>query len=189
MADRLPFWSDNFDMDLLKVFPDAVELCDHMEDLKLWTYSHTTLGRINCPSSWNTDLGLMAFFWTKIPAHHREGNWSRFGFFYTTDAPLVECTWLEVIRDEWSHQSVVNVNGLIVWRPGDLWPHFERIMWFVRDVTKTRDATTEQVQAALQAAVQDRHREISESLLRCRKSIEKATENLVRALAKGEARG
>lgn len=177
MPDMLPFWSDDFDMDLLKVFPDVANWCHVIADRKLWTHSRPTGGRINCPSSWNTHDGLTAFFWTRPPLHaiksivHGDSrDWFRFGGGYTTDAPLLECTWLEVLRDEWVHQQVVNVDGRVVWRPEHLWPDFSAVMWFVRDRTKVRDASVEQVQSALKEATP----EIAERLLRCRRSIEQA---------------
>lgn len=102
-------WCDTFDADLLAVVPGAIAALGPAANLELWTYSNPTNGRINCPAAWHTDFGLAAFFSTRdrspTPAH----SWTR--------DPLVECTFLEVVRDEWVHSQVVIVNNRVVWTP------------------------------------------------------------------------
>lgn len=104
-----PLWCEGFDADLLAVVPGALDELGDTADVKLWTYSTPTNGKINCPASWWTDAGLASFFSTTdrspIPASFR------------TSDPLVDCTFLEAIRDEWVHQSLILVNGVLVWRP------------------------------------------------------------------------
>lgn len=102
-------WCDSFDADLLKVVPGVAEALGDTADLQLTTYSHVTDGRINCPSAWNTDFGLASFFWT-APEFRPPSA-------YCTTEPEVECTFLEVIRDEWVHSCAVVVNRHLVWRP------------------------------------------------------------------------
>jgi hypothetical protein len=102
-------WCDTFDTDLLKVVPGALEALGDTAGAELRTHSHVTDGKINCPSAWNTYDGLAAFFWTD--------DRFRPDACYRTDEPVVPCTWLEAVRDEWVHGGVVIVNGQVVWRP------------------------------------------------------------------------
>lgn len=99
-------WCDDFDADLLKVVPGAMEALGDAAGVPLLTYSQPTGGKINCPSSWN---GTGALFWT-APEHKP-------GPFYWTDDPVTECTFLEAVRDEWVHSSLIVVNERPVWRP------------------------------------------------------------------------
>lgn len=106
------FWADDFDADLLKVVPEARDRIGELAHLKLWTYcQHPKHGRINSPASWHSDFGLTAFFWTKKPEHPREHGFATFGRGYTTSAPLLECNWLEVLRDCWVHGFNINLDG------------------------------------------------------------------------------
>ena len=118
-----PLWCETFDADLLAVVPGAAAALGHAGDVELHTYCDPTNGRINCPSSWWTDEGLAAFFSTPDrdprPSPH-----------YWTASPLVRCTFLEVVRDEWVHGAIVVVNDQIVWQPPAR--HMERLMWDMR---------------------------------------------------------
>lgn len=102
-------WCDGFDADLLKVVPGAAEALGGTAGAALETYSHPTNGKINCPSAWWEDGGLLAYFWTDPAFGPPPG--------YSTDAPVVACTFLEAVRDEWVHGSVVAVNRRFVWEP------------------------------------------------------------------------
>lgn len=104
-------WCDNWDGDLLKLLPHLPEfLGEEMCNIELWTHSSLTDGKINCPSSWNTDDGLAAFFSLnpEVPPVSQQ---------MVTNHPLVRCTWLEVLRDEWAHHAIVMVHGYRVHSP------------------------------------------------------------------------
>lgn len=97
----LPFWSDDFDTDLIKVFPAIREMLGATVDLPIWTISHTTYGRLNCPSQWNMPFGC--FLWLQKPNLLRDKNgWVSIGGCVTNDQE-VEGTWLEWLRDAWAH--------------------------------------------------------------------------------------
>jgi len=119
------FWSDSFDMDLLKVIPGVVDAAAPAAHLRLWTYGGTSYGRLNHPAVWNGYKGTLAYFglddtgWWKPSA-----NW--------TDAPMVECTWLELLRDAWVHQYQALVNGWPVFDTSRAWRMFEQLMGHAR---------------------------------------------------------
>jgi hypothetical protein len=115
-------WCDSFDADLLAVVPGAAEALGESASIALETYSRLTGGKINCPSAWNDDQGLTAFFWTS-PQYRPDAFWS-------TEEPVVSCTFLEAVRDEWVHSCAVAVNGSVVWRPPVRL--MERLMYDVR---------------------------------------------------------
>ena len=120
-----PFWSDDFDMDMLKVLPITEADADYLRSVELWTYGHTTHGRLNHPSCWNGDQGSIAFFGTTINTGKPAGYW--------TSSPLVRCTALEAFRDAWAHNYLMIVdNKAVVWNPEKLWPSFEAIMCAIR---------------------------------------------------------
>jgi hypothetical protein len=58
-VQRAKFWSDDFDMDLLKVFPQ-VEGMLRDPNIPLWTVGHESHGRLNHPACWNS---YGAFLW------------------------------------------------------------------------------------------------------------------------------
>jgi hypothetical protein len=122
-AGRL--WCDTFDADLLAVVPGAAEALAPAGDIELRTYSRLTNGKINCPSSWNTDQGHLSFFWT-APQFRPDACWS-------TDAPEAGCSFLEAVRDEWVHLAAISVNGHLVWRPS--WRHMSALMYDLRGWT------------------------------------------------------
>ncbi len=115
------FWADDFDMDLPKVLPDLDIILGDLAEVRLWTYGHTTYGRLNNPSMWNSHSGMVAYFglddsgkWKPADHHTFEG--------------LVECTWREVVRDVWTHQCVVIVNYHPVWNTIQLQRVFDDLM-------------------------------------------------------------
>jgi hypothetical protein len=103
-CDR-PFWSDDFDMDLPKIIPDAKQLLGQHAGLKLTTAASVRNGMMSHPSTWNSRLGSIALFST--------GLWQR-PAFYWTDSPQVECTLWEAVRDAWSHGYVMLIDGVPV---------------------------------------------------------------------------
>lgn len=142
-----PLWCDDFDADLPKVVPHATEELGVSAHVQLRTYCKPTNGRINCPTSWWTQHGLTAFF-----AEPGFGNPAPGG--YVTSDPLVECTFAEVVRDEWIHGSVVVVNRQFVWTPPSRL--MERLMFDVRGWTPLSEPerlqTQQHVRASLRAA-------------------------------------
>ena len=139
IAERPRFWSDDFDMDLLKVFPDVARML-RAPDRLLWTVGHTTHGRLNHPTVWNSHG---AFLWLTKPELARDEN----GWFNVDgcvdDAPEIECTWMEWLRDAWVHSY-----GTLVLPHRRLLPEaprrdFDTIMydrrgWRKQDVTGAR---------------------------------------------------
>jgi hypothetical protein len=122
MSGELPFWADDFDMDLPKIIPEARDRLGDLADLQLVTHGHTTYGRLNHPTVWNHDLGCVAWFGRRSP--HKPAS-------YVTDSPLVQCTLWEAIRDVWSHDYVIVFEHNPIWN-GDMWQHFEPLMGHTR---------------------------------------------------------
>lgn len=141
MAEPRPFWSDDFDMDLPKILPDVCDAIRAVEGHSILVYCYCTAltrGRINCPTAWNSHTGPVTHFWTDKPNHPRnEYGWATFGpGNCTTNDQLATATWLEVVRDEWVHQSDVVVDGKLIWRPSELDREFNRLMYDLRDWQK-----------------------------------------------------
>jgi len=178
LAEQRKFWADDFDMDLLKVFPGISKLL-HDPERPLWTVGGTTHGRLNHPAVWNTHKELIAqwaadygedsdFFRTRVkglPPTADELQFIDHGAFLWDERPnlirdergwfnvhgcvddsaLVECTWLEWLRDAWAHQFSTII---LPWEqplPAMQWPPFERIMddlrgWRNQDVSSDRRA-------------------------------------------------
>lgn len=125
-----PFWSDDFDMDLLKVFPNAAKIIRNPERV-LWTVcNHPTHGRINCPSMWN---GIGSLLWTEKPEIARdEHGWFQIEGGLAGDAPLIECTWLEWLRDAWAHNHATLILPIRYGLPAVNYRDFEIILWNLR---------------------------------------------------------
>jgi hypothetical protein len=120
----VPFWSDDFDMDLPKIFPDARRLLGDLGDIELVTVGKPDKnGRLNHPAVWNGDHSMLSFFGFKRP-RKPDLYWSSDG--------LVRCTAWEAFRDAWSHNYLIQVEQRPVWDTGPLWPHFQTIMYRVR---------------------------------------------------------
>jgi len=127
IGELLPFWSDDFDMDLLKLWPDLPARLGPTADVRLWTVGSTSYGRLNHPAVWNTHG---AFLWLEKPDLNRDAD----GWFRVqgcvSDAKDVECTWLEWLRSWWPHHHGFLLEG--VWfEPSDD-RYFESIMARVR---------------------------------------------------------
>lgn len=125
----MKFWSDDFDMDLLKVFPQFVESVQVFASRELWTVGHRTHGRLNHPTVWNTHG---AFVWLAKPNLPRDKN----GWFningYVDDSEEIECTWLELVRDQWAHNyDFLLMPSRSLFRSAG-WNVFEEIMYHAR---------------------------------------------------------
>jgi hypothetical protein len=108
-ADRLPFWSDDFDGDLYRLLPEVEEFVAPAAAIRMWTYSGLTHGRINCPTAWHTARGLTSFF-TLVEG--RDPRPDR-RYYVGTDEP-VECTGEEFFRDLLSHGHIAVVDNVVV---------------------------------------------------------------------------
>ncbi|HWP53619.1 MAG TPA: hypothetical protein VN476_05755 [Pyrinomonadaceae bacterium] len=142
---RHKFWSDDFDMDLLKVFPNTLELLGDTADEKVWTVGHDSFGRLNHPVVWNTHG---AYVWLDKPNLRRDKH----GWFNidscVSDDPEIECTWLELLRDQWVHSFAFILLPVRVQFPSPSYRDFERIMYDLRGWHKYED-----VQASLDSAL------------------------------------
>lgn len=143
-VDFPPFWSDDFDMDLLKVFPHIIKILGDTTITPLWTVGRTTHGRLNHPTVWDDPCGSLALFFTHEPRLERDAHgWFRIKGFYVDNAPVVPCTWVEVLRDAWPHHYAVTVDDMVLWNSSDLQDAFMRIMYDLRgwqkaDITADR---------------------------------------------------
>jgi hypothetical protein len=129
-------WYDDFDMDLAKVIPDAMQVIAPVANVKLVTHGKPDKeGKLNHPCVWN-GFHLMAFF-----GLDREPQPFFKPDMYWTSDPLICCTFEEAVRDCWPHQYAIMVNGQMVWVPEP--QDFEAIMFHVRgwDKDKLRDIT------------------------------------------------
>lgn len=117
---RARFWSDDFDMDLLKLLPDLEEILGDAADVVLCTYGGTSHGRLNHPSCWNTSSGLAAFFGFRDAAKPES--------FSAGDRELVRCTFEEAIRDCWPHTYVMLVERRPIFDSQKLRRDFDLLM-------------------------------------------------------------
>jgi hypothetical protein len=149
MSTDLPFWSDDFDMDLPKVIPDAKLQLGDLADLELVTYSGTTFRRLNHPACWNHELGSVSFF-------GRPGRRFIEPFYSHGGREQVRCTLWEAVRDAWSHHLVIVFEFAPVLDTGALTRRFDRLMYRLRgwqdDIT---DTEIEAHKAAVVAAIRD----------------------------------
>lgn len=142
-------WCDDFDADLLKVVPGAAEALGAAADIRLWTHGNETNGKLNHPSVWGSDIGMIAFFGFSPAATGKPDG-------YYTDRPTIECTFLEAVRDCWVHTYGIVVHHQTVWR--STWGPFEVLMYDIRGWRRALDATREdlinEVLDSLRAAAQ-----------------------------------
>lgn len=134
MNNEPPFWSDDFDMDLLKVIPNVREDLGEYADRTLWTVGHVDKrnGRLNHPVCWNTHGAFEAFAWLQKPNLVRD----KYGWFNiggcVGDEPEVECTWLELLRDQWAHSyAFILLPSRSYFYPARR-RHFDRLMYRIR---------------------------------------------------------
>jgi hypothetical protein len=134
---RRPFWSDTFDLDLLKVIPGVEELLGDTADVTLYTHGHIAemdqpdACRLISPTCWNTTRGFAAFFGFREP---------RKPSAFWTDDPIVECTFLEALRDAWVHTYVLMVEQRTIIVMPRLALHFQRLLSHHRGWTEPLEA-------------------------------------------------
>ena len=141
------FWSDTFDMDLLKVLPELEKRLADAVDIPLWTYGGTSYGRLNHPSMWNGYHGMEAFFGTD-----NSGSWKPEGYWSHHDQ-VVACTWLEVLRDVWVHGCVVHVDGLKLWDSTLHQSKFDALMYDLRGWRKLADGRSDYLKGRVLASI------------------------------------
>jgi hypothetical protein len=115
-------WCDDFDCDLYKVLPEAREILAPVKDVVLYTHGNESGGKLNHPSVWNDDEGMVAFFGFGEDCAKPARYW--------TDSPVVRCTFEEAVRDAWVHSIVIRVEHRSIW--GSEWRTFEPLMYHHR---------------------------------------------------------
>ncbi len=143
-----PLWCEDFDADLPKVVPGALDAIGDTAEVELLTYCSPTNGKINCPASWHTNDGLAAFFTTP-------GFGSIAPPGYVGGKEEVTCTFWEAVRDEWVHSSIILLNWQhTIWKPPDAL--MMALMYDLRGWTalsdEGREETQENVRRSLAAA-------------------------------------
>lgn len=143
-----PFWSDDFDMDLLQLLPDLPERLGDAANIPLWTYGNTSYGRLNHPSVWNGHYGHEAYFGTDDT-----GTWKPDGYRSHYDQ-IVACTWLEALRDAWPHNYMIFVDrAVVVWDTIRLQPTFDKLMYGLRGWRTLADGEADRLKGHLLASV------------------------------------
>lgn len=127
---RHKFWSDDFDMDLLKVLPKTEPLLATVER-PLYVHGGESFGRLNHPTVWNSDGGFVSFFSFHPNVPNKPPS-------YWTSEQIRECTWEEAVRDWWPHQYLLTIDGKSI-LPGQdqIWPKFQTLMYALRGWDKT----------------------------------------------------
>lgn len=125
------FWCDDFDTDLLKLFPDLADFRPLASQVPLWTLGTTckTNGRLSHPAVWN---GVGALYWSTPPDLERdEHGWANIGGLVTNDQ-LLDVTVLEAVRDCWVHTYFASLDGTGWMKPLNFNTVFYPIMANVR---------------------------------------------------------
>jgi hypothetical protein len=131
---RAAFWSDDFDMDLLRLVPEVPELLGDTGARTLYVRGGTSHGRLNHPAAWldstNTDDGTngtegshVAFFGHRGPAEPPG---------YSAGQPVVACTVEEALRDAWAHSLRVVVDDVLVFDGAAFQGPFQDWMYVLR---------------------------------------------------------
>jgi hypothetical protein len=121
MPDPRPPWRDDPNLDLLRAIPGAGMAARPAEGLRLVTRGDTTCGHLSEAAwGWYDDDGRCC---------QSCARWAYFGFRgpafppnVHTDLPVVECTWLELLRDAWTHEYWAIVEGITVFHGGAFTP-------------------------------------------------------------------
>ena len=122
----LPFWSDDFDMDLPKIIPSARETLGDRASIEMVTTGtpDERTGRLNHPAVWNHAQGMVAFFGFRSPR--------RPPGMVAPGAGDIRCTAWEAFRDAWPHGYLMIVEGTLVWNTFGLQDSFATIMFHLR---------------------------------------------------------
>lgn len=164
-APDRPMWCDDFDMDLPKVIPDARRIIGEFGDVLLWTTGHETNGVLNHPTVWNGDGGMVAFFGLKPNCRPAS---------YWTNVQPIRCTVWEAIRDAWTHQYRIHIDGVAVWDTNPLWRPFETIMWDIRGWRTPRDPSkVSRARTLVRRSLRDAHGRLVDVLYPHRDRLER----------------
>lgn len=122
-------WYDDFDAELYKVVPDAERLIAPVASVVMRTTCtpDRTTDRLNSPTMWNGDFGMIAFFGCRLLGQR---HWKPEG--YWTNQPVIECTFEEAIRDTWVHECLAYVDGRVLWNTWRLRNDFMTLMYHLR---------------------------------------------------------
>lgn len=126
---RHPMWYDDFDAELYKVVPEAERLIATVAHVAMRTtcIPCRVTGRLNHPTVWNGDFGMVAFFGCRLIGMR---YWKP-GHLWTSD-PIVECTFEEAIRDTWVHGCLAHVDRQVLWNTWKLQAAFTTLMYGAR---------------------------------------------------------
>jgi hypothetical protein len=129
-------WCDDFDMDLLKIFPSTPQMLGDLANMPLWTVGGETDSKLNHPCVWNSHG---AFVWTDTPILPRDKHgWFNVGGC-VGDAPIVPCTLLEFLRDQWVHEYAAIVLPSRRVLPAPDMADFQDIMYDIRGWKKSQN--------------------------------------------------
>ena len=141
------FWSDDFDMDLPKIIPEARSLLGAYADLELVTHGSETHGRLNHPTCWNHELGYVSYFGRPGRIFKPNGYW--------TDSPIIRCTLWEAIRDAWAHDNVIIFEGRTpIWSGNETRRDFDPLMYHIRGWRALDEAEIDAHKAAVQMRIE-----------------------------------
>jgi hypothetical protein len=144
-------WCDDFDMDLYRAIPEAREVLAPHGGIVLYVHAGETGGKLNHPSAWNHDLGLVCFFGFSADNTGKPES-------YWTGHPIVRCTLEEAIRDLWVHNLVMLVDGFVVWNAEAHAGDFQTLMYHLRGwrlaPQEHLDAARKRVLATMKRAVE-----------------------------------
>ncbi len=135
--DMTKFWSDDFDMDLLKLFPDIAKDMGPVAHAKLWVLGSLSTDNVfSHPTVWNGYDGMESLFWAEQPPDllRDEHGWLTMEGGLTTNSPMCCITVMEAIRDCWVHDYNIHLEGRVVLKHGMRFynSHFYPIMATVR---------------------------------------------------------
>lgn len=112
---RLPFWSDELDIDLLKILPETEAVLGRAAEAILYTRGSTSRGRLHHPVVWNAAHGSVAYFGTVRDRYPEPSG-------YVSTQEIVEATLLEALRSAWFQRWTMVLGGRQVWTPfADFW--------------------------------------------------------------------
>ena len=108
--------SENWDFDLLKLIPQAEAILAPVADAQLVTIgSADREGRLEHPSVWNHERGMVAFFGLLDGMGRSSGVNTWKPPIYSTEQPIVTCSALEAFADAWAHGYLLCVEHEMIW--------------------------------------------------------------------------
>ncbi len=159
LRNDAPFWSDDFDMDLPKIIPEARDIVGDLSDLELWTIGNPDrrLGNLNHPCVWNGDATMLAYFGIRSPYVP--------GGMVAPGSQPIRCTVWQAFRDAWPHSYLMHVERRPIWDTFALRKEFDDIMFDLRGWDRRPEKAKrgrDNTRASLGSAVKALRRLISE---------------------------